>query len=201
MAKQPIYLREDADRTRIEEYGTAVANGVEANSTDFPDPNPKPEDVRKAIKDYVDSIKPVREQSIATDEVTENLRKAAINSVNLLISFAFYKVNGDDAKLLNANIELPKPPTKKELKKPEIKASRMGTEKGSYFFRLVDKAGGSLIGVFRKDANGEFVLIDAFDSSFFTITDQPSGNQTYLFKGKKGKKWGPESNEITVWIP
>lgn len=201
MAKQPIYLREDADRNRIETYGSDVANGVEANPTDFPDPTPKPEDVRKAIKDYVDSIKPVREQSIATDDITEALRKAAVKAVNSLIAFAFFKVDGDDDKLQNANIELPKAPTRKELKKPEIKTSRMGTEKGSYFFRLVDRAGAGLIGVFRKDTDGEFRLVDAFDISYFTLKDQPSGEQTYLFKGKKGKDWGPASNEITVWIP
>lgn len=201
MAKQPIYLREDADRIRIESYGTNVANGVEANPVDFPNPIPSPNDVRNSIKFYLDSIKPLREQSLATEERTDDLRKEAIKLVNSLISFAFYKVNGDDAKLTSAHIELPKSPVKKDLKKPEIKVSRMGTEKGTYFFRLVDKAGAGLIGVFKKEADGLFKLVDAFDISYFTLKNQPSGEQTYMFRGKRGKEWGPESNEITVWIP
>ncbi len=86
----------------------------------------------------------------------------------------------------------------------ELDSSRMGNEPGSYFFRLKNKAGANVIGVFRKDTNGDFQLIDAFDTIFITLKNQPSGDQTYLFKGKKGNNdWDKDSvsNAVTVRIP
>lgn len=201
---RPIILAENADQIRIETYGRAVADGVEANPTDFPNPIPTPDDVRSAIKIYVDSIKPIREQSIATNEITEGFRKTAVNLTNQLIGFAAYKVNFDEVKLKNANIEIPSPKKKRSISKLEIKSSRMGTEVGTYFFRLVDKAGASTIGVFRKDADEKFRLVDAFDVAIFTLRNQPSGSQTYIFKGKKGNNdWDENStsNAITVNVP
>lgn len=201
---RPIILAEDADQLRIETYGKAVADGVEANPTDFPEPKPTPTDVRNAIAEYVASIKPKREQSIATDEITEDLRNTAVKKTNQLIAYAAYAVNYDAEKLKRANIEMPTPWTKKDIKKIEVKSSRMGAEKGSYFFRLNSKAGASIIGVFRKEADGEFHLVDAFDTVYFMLKNQPSGDQTYLFKGKKGNNdWDDDSisSAVTVHVP
>lgn len=201
---QVILLVKNAEQLRIETYGRAVAEGVAANTKDFPNPVPKPDDVKTAIDDYVKSIKPERDKSLATDEITEKKRTNAIALVNQLIKYADYTVDGDGEILRNANIELRKKPSKKDIGKLEIKTSRMGSEPGSFYFRLVSKANASVIGVFRKDANGEFQIVDAFDTQFFTLKNQPSGEQTYLFKGKKGNNDWDEasvSSAVTVRVP
>ncbi len=153
------------------------------------------------MKDYIDSIKAPKDQSDATNEITDSKRKFAIKKVNDLIAWAYAKVNGDIAKLSAANIEFPKPAVKKGLIKLEVKSSRMGTAKGEFFFRFEDKGGADLIGAFRKMENGEFQIVDAFSMKYFTLKDQPSGEQTYCFKAKIKDEWGPESNKITVHIP
>lgn len=199
-----IILAENADQIKIETYGKAVADGVGANPTDFPNPVPTPEAVRNAIKTYVNSIKSEREKSIATDEATESLRKTAIGMVNNLISYAVFAVGGDVDKLRNANIEFRKKPEKKEQKKLTIKTSRMGTERGSYFFRLTSMAGSNVIGVFRKDTIGDFQLVEAYALTYFTLKNQPSGSQTYMFKGRQGNNdWddATASDAVTVNVP
>jgi len=201
---QVIILAENSTQIKIETYGKAVADGVDANSTDFPNPVPTPSAVRNAIKNYVDSIKSEREKSIATDEATESLRKTAIGMVNNLISYAVFAVGGDADKLRNANIEFRKKPEKKEQKKITVKTSRMGTEPGNYFFRLTSMAGSNVIGVFRKDANDDFQLVDAYAITYFTLKNQPSGSQTYMFKGRQGNDdWddATASDAITVNVP
>lgn len=201
---QVILLAKNAEQLRIETYGRAVAEGVAANTKDFLNPVPKPEDVKTAIDDYVNSIKPVRDQSVATNEITENKRKTAMNLVNQLIKYADYTVDGNEEILRNANIELRKKASKKDIGKLEIQTSRMGSEPGSFYFRLASKAGANVIGVFRKDADGEFRIVDAFSTEIMLLKNQPSGDQTYLFKGKKGNNDWDEasvSSAVTVRVP
>lgn len=177
--------------------GESVLNGMTTHAASFPDPAVKLTDLETAVTALDESILPENKRSNDTNMVMEQRKLELLDLLAKQSNYVLLVANGDrtiaefSGFTLTKEEKTPNNPTVLELNKVST-----GTSAGTANVSLKSRAGCAIFIVQLKHADGEYSMLDGFNTTSFLLEGLPAGESVLRIYGKKGKKKSPNLDVV-----
>lgn len=190
MAKRKKFViilpEEKSSVQAILSYGRSVLSGLKSHPDKFPEPTPTPAALETALDELEAANLPEGDMSDNARIMLHEKKRIVLGVLRELSAYVIGVSKGDRFTASLSGFKLSAEETKATQQgEILIKYIKPGLNSGEAIVRIGNRGGHDLFIVSLKKADGEFVMLDAFSLSTFTIKGLPSGSSVILITGKK----------------
>lgn len=172
--------------SKISNYSLNVQSGIAAHPEHFAEPSPP----LRELKEATDAMNTANvADDLANDNTRkelENQKKKVLELLGYLAAYVIGVAKNDRYIASLSGFELSKEETSpKKTGAIKILDSKPGSNDGEAILRLADRGGYTMFIVERKTAEGNWVMIGAFQLMTYTIKGLPSGSSVIRITGYK----------------